>query len=317
MDIHIVLAERHYAVRHDDRITITQFGIFVHQILLGFLVLALYELLATEPAADVLLLVHLLEHAFLDETTLYLLLCQVVVSADVDMMNLHLILLLHIDIQYDLVGCTGILTLGDVYHSILVALVLIIPGTQNLGTVYGVGRHLHTFEQTQLGLHILTLRLLQTDVVDGRHARTHLQIDVQIDFVCYQRVGIDFHLREEAVLPVALHGVGNLRAGDVYLLTHGESGDAGEHVVLIVVHARHVDTADGHRAGRTGITYLRIYNLVLCLHGGCPQEGGHHQQYLIYIHFHPSFHFLLVLRSCHICADAADSSVWRGAGRLR
>ena len=206
MDIHIVLAERHYAVRHDDRITITQFGIFVHQILLGFLVLALYELLATEPAADVLLLVHLLEHAFLDETTLYLLLCQVVVSADVDMMNLHLILLLHIDIQYDLVGCTGILTLGDVYHSILVALVLIIPGTQNLGTVYHVGRHLIVLHQSDALLQVFTLTLLDADIVDLRDARTLGQFDVQIGRISHEAIYADGHIAEETVLPVPLHG---------------------------------------------------------------------------------------------------------------
>ena len=207
---HVLVVMVPHAVRDNLGVAETVLVVFLNQTLLVGLPALGGKLLGFEEAAQRTRLMGLGKGALLEEAALDDLGLQLVVALDVYLAYLQFLFLVDHHVEDYLVLASHVLALVYVYLGVLVAFLVKILLGQNLGTVYRVGRHLHTFEQTQLGLHILTLRLLQTDVVDGRHARTHLQIDVQIDFVSYQRVGIDFHLREEAVLPVALHGVGNL-----------------------------------------------------------------------------------------------------------
>ena len=58
-------------------------------------------------------------------------------------------------------------------------------------TVPVLGREFH---HTQLMLHIHTLALLQTDIVDIGDTWTYRQIDVQIEFLAYDGVGSDSNL---------------------------------------------------------------------------------------------------------------------------
>ena len=73
---------------------------------------------------------------------------------------------------------------------------------------------------------------------------------MQVYAVAHDRVGSYPHVREEAVLPVALYGFRYLIARHGYLLPHAESGDAGEHVVLIAVHTADIECADMEHAHR-------------------------------------------------------------------
>ena len=54
---------------------------------------------------------------------------------------------------------------------------------------------------TELLLHILTLALLQSHVVDIRDTRSYREIDVKIKFFTHDRVGSDSDFREKSMFP--------------------------------------------------------------------------------------------------------------------
>ena len=166
MDVHIILAKRYHAVRDYHSITITQFRIFGDKIFLGLIIVLLYEFLAAEPAADISLLVNLLQHTLADESTLDLSFAQILITGDIDMVDLHLVLLLHLYIQDNLIWCTGILALYDIDYSILVSFVFIIACSQDLGSVQHIWGHLTVLYESQSLLQILTFTFLESVIVD-------------------------------------------------------------------------------------------------------------------------------------------------------
>ena len=118
-----LLAVGHHAVCHNDGVAVTQFAILREQVLFCFLVLVLHELLASEPSGEGVLVVYLLQYAWLDKVALYLSVAQVVVAGDVDAIDSYLVFLLYVDIHDDLVGGAGVVVLYDVYLCVLVAFV--------------------------------------------------------------------------------------------------------------------------------------------------------------------------------------------------
>ena len=46
---------------------------------------------------------------------------------------------------------------------------------------------------------------------------------MQIHLLTYQRVGGDGHIRKQAMLPITLHGLGNLSTGQFDFVAYGES----------------------------------------------------------------------------------------------
>ena len=72
VDVYVFLVNVLYRVGNYDGIAVTQFGIVVLQVLLGFLVLALYELVTAEPVVETVLFADPLQYALGKDGTLQL-----------------------------------------------------------------------------------------------------------------------------------------------------------------------------------------------------------------------------------------------------
>ena len=134
------------------------------------------------------------EGSLLEQTTLYLGVAQRLVAFDYDFAHLHLLLLVDDDVEYDLVFVGHVVALKNLYVGVLEAFVVEVFLCQYLGTVYHVGRNLCAFEQTELLLHVVALRLFQAHIVDCGHTGTHAQVDVEIYLVAHDGVGAYRHV---------------------------------------------------------------------------------------------------------------------------
>ena len=134
------------------------------------------------------------EGTFLEQSALDLLIADLLVTLDSDLVYLHLHLLIDGDIEIHLILVGHIVALHDGNLSILVTLVVEILLGKNLGTVDHVRRNLIALQQTQFLLHVLTLALLQSDIVDIGNTRTDRQVDMQVDLITDERVGRDDYL---------------------------------------------------------------------------------------------------------------------------
>ena len=244
----------------------------------------------------------------LQETTFNFGCLQEFISFNIDMAHFHFLLLVDEHIQDDLILSCHILTLVNGDFSVLITLVVKVLLGQNFGTVDRVGRELQSLEQTQFRFHVLPFRLLQAQIVDGRHTRAHFQGDMQIGFVAHQRVDIQLNLREKTMFPITLHGIRDYRTREFHLLPHSQSGDTREHIVFIAFHTRNIDTANRHGARCSGICHFRILYLILCLHPHTTEQCYKCKPYLIYIiHFHLDFLLLSVPLSSQNVAGVAGN----------
>ena len=266
IDVHmlsIVIAD---TVFQNLGITIAMLIILVDKFLLVFLPAFGSKLLGFEEAAQLASLMSLGKGTFREESTLYLTVAQFLVTLDGNLVNLCFLLLIHHYVEDDMILFCHILALVDLDIGILKAFIVEIFLGQNLSTVYHVRSQLSTFHHTQLLLHILTLALLQTDIVDIGDTWTYRQIDVQIEFITHNRVGSHSHLREQAMLPIAFYRIGNIITRHFYLLAYRQARDTGEYIVFISLDTRHIDASYGQCTRSTGIRDVWVYYLVLCLH---------------------------------------------------
>ena len=176
--IHMLLVVVPNAVGQDGGITVTIFIVFLYQILLVFLPPFRGKLLRLEDIGKLTCLMGLGEGSLAEHSTLDFRIRQVVIALDDNVAHLHLLFLVDDNIENYLVLVRHIITLVDGNLGIFVTLVVEIALGQDFGTVEDVWRHLPTLDDTQFLLHILTLRLLQTDIVDSRDTRTYRQLDV-------------------------------------------------------------------------------------------------------------------------------------------
>ena len=179
-----------------------------------------------------------------------------------DLVDFHLGLLVDIDIEGHFVGI-GSFALNNVDLGVLVTFIVEIFLGEDLGTVDDVTREAHTPHHTQFGFHILALGLLDAVVVDTGDAGTHAEVDTEVDLATHDGVGSNGHFREESVAPVALHGLGNLRARNVDLLPDGESGESSEHIVFVALDTVYGNASNLAGAGRAGIGDVGVDNLIL------------------------------------------------------
>ena len=139
----------HDRVSHDMRITITMLIVLTDEQLLIFVVKIGNKLLRAEEMADVALLIGLLHRP------LQLLLIECVVSGDIYLVDLHLFLLVHINVKNKAIRFGYIITLDDIYLGILEAFLIIITLNGNLCSVNHVRRNLVALSETQFCLQIL------------------------------------------------------------------------------------------------------------------------------------------------------------------
>ena len=278
IDVHALLVEGHYAVGYQEGIAVTQFVIFVDEVVLGFLVLLVDKLLRTEPATHVLAFVYGLQHAFGDKGTLDFLLWQVVVTGDVDVVHLHLVFLVDVYVHDDIAGFGGIIASQDVEFGILVALLVEVSLTQNLCPGNGVGRHLVFFHNAQFLFQILAFALLHARIVDSGNARVRGKVDVEVGRIANNAVDGDGHIAEESVAPISTNGIGDLFAGDGNLIAHLQTRQSDEQVVVVVCCSRYGDASEDAFAWSATIVNVGFYFFVqaLCQHlsTGTEQQKG-------------------------------------------
>ena len=152
------------------------------------------------------------EAAFLEQAALDFLGRQLLVAFKDNAAHLHLRLLVDAEVEDDLVVARHVVTLGDFYLGILVAFLVEVFLGQNLGAVQHVGSHLTALDDAKARLHLLTVRLLQTVIVDFADSGTGGQMDTEVDFGTHDGVGSNGHLREESMLPVALDSLCDFRS---------------------------------------------------------------------------------------------------------
>ena len=134
------------------------------------------------------------ESTLREQSSLDLLVRQFLITLDDDLVNAHLLFLIHLHIKDHITLLRDVITLGNGNLGILETLIIEISLGQDLRTVNSIRCELTALEQTQLILHILTLTLLQTDIIDVRDTRTHGQVDMQVHMITNQRVGHDRHV---------------------------------------------------------------------------------------------------------------------------
>ena len=161
-------------VGHDHSVTISILVILVYKLLLVCLPAFRRKLLGLEERAQSACLVRLCESSLLEQTALYLGVGKGVVAFDEYLAHLHLLLLVDDYIEDNLIFLRYVVTLDNLDVGVLESLVVEVFLCKNLCAVNHVRRNLCAFEQSELLLHVRTLRLLQSHVVDGGDTRSHL-----------------------------------------------------------------------------------------------------------------------------------------------
>ena len=262
----VLVVDVPHAVADDGSVAVAILVILFDELLLVGLPALGCKLLRLEERSERSYLMGLCEGALLEQSALYLAVFQRFVAFDVDLADLHLLLFVDDYIKDNLVLVCHVVALTNLDVGVLEALVVEIFLGKNLRAVNHVRCDLSALQEAQFLLHVGAFRFFQAHIIDCRHTRSHAQMNVEKHLVADDRVGHDAHVREQAILPVVFHRVGDLVAGECYVFAHCQSGDACEHVVLITLCTRHVYCANGQRAWRAGIRDVGIDNLVLCLH---------------------------------------------------
>ena len=157
------------------------------------------------------------------QSSFNLLIAQLVVAINDDRAHLQFLLLIYIDIKDNLILSCNIVTLTNEDLSILITLVFKVLLCKYLRTINHVRRNLSTLQKTEFLIHILTLSLLQSIIVNGRDTRTWCKVYLQIDIISHNRVSQDGNIREESMLPITLHSICDSRTRNLQLLSNSES----------------------------------------------------------------------------------------------
>ena len=261
--VHMLRVHRPHAVFHNHGIAEAHFIVLIQEAFLGLFPTLGREFLGLEKGGELAGLVHFPQRAFFEQSALDFLVGELVVALDDDAAHLHFLLFVDDDIENHLVFLGHVVALHHVDFSVLEALVVEIFLSEQLGTVEHVGMDAHAAGEAEFLLKVVALRLLDAHVVDLRHARPSGQCHVQIDAVAHDGIGGNRHLGEESVAPVALHGIGDLRARHFDFLSYGEARDACDGIVFVAVHARDVDASEDVGARRAGIGDVGVFDDIL------------------------------------------------------
>ena len=149
-----------HAVAEDGGVAVAQLVILVYELLLvGFPAFG-GVFLGFEERAELAGFVCFRESSLLEQSALYLAVCQSFVALDGDCAHLHLLFLVDDDVEYHLVFLGNVVALYDLYVGVLETLVVKILCGKYFGTVNHVGRDLSSLQQAEFLLHIGAFRLL-------------------------------------------------------------------------------------------------------------------------------------------------------------
>ena len=156
-------------------------------------------------------------------------------ASDVDAVYLDLLVLIDVDVKEHTVFSRNVIALVDGDLRVFEALLFEVAFDMNLGTVDDVGVDIATHLKSEALFDFLTLRLLHATIIDARHLRQSLQIDVQINLAAHNTVGFYTNVREALLLHVSAYGFADVLARHVVHLSHGESGDARQDIFIVIL----------------------------------------------------------------------------------
>ena len=181
IDIDMFFVDSPYGIFQDSSIAVSQLVILVDKCFLGFVVTLGREFLGLKHVLELACLVDFAKGTFLEHATLDLTVFQLLVALKDDFAYAHLRFLVDGNIQDNLVFAGHIITLDNLDFSILITFFVKVFLGKNLGTVQHVRCNLTAFHDAKLGLHVLTLRFLQSIVVDGADTGTRSQVNAKIN----------------------------------------------------------------------------------------------------------------------------------------
>ena len=237
-DVHCAVVVLADAVFHNHGVAITQFVVFVdNELFVGFVVL-FYELLRAEEVYQFALLVRLFHNAF------QLLCRQRLVANDLDVVHLDFFFLVDLDVYNDLVLVLWVILLVDEYLCILKALVVKVAFDERLGAVDDVRSNLSAFYHADSFFQIFAFGLFYARIANFGHTGTHGQVDGQPYFAVFFLVVCDADVGEQTMLPITFAGLRDFIAGDGDGLSLGQTGQADDDIIFVVVRAFHLDVGN-------------------------------------------------------------------------
>ena len=129
---------------------------------------------------------------------------KMLITRDVDFVDLHFFLLVNVDINNELPLLCKVIVLHDVHLSILETFLVKVSFGDDLCLVHHVGSQLIAFHNAHFLHQVIVFRLLHTIDVDLRHAWAHGKGNFQIDLSIHDTVCRNFHRREESLFPISL-----------------------------------------------------------------------------------------------------------------
>ena len=272
VDVLVVVA--FLLVTQDTCITIAQLVKLVDEFLLVLLVGLWHELLGAECIVPLVHGVGLLQrciglaigHVVLLEGQQFLVADAVpgVETIDDEVLDLHLLVLVHIDGKVHHVLECGIILLIYLDIGILIALAIVVALDDGLGTVDDVGRHLAALGYTYLCVEVFAFRLLDAIIFDVGDARTWGQGNLEPTIVLIHLFERNGDVAEETLSPETLDGIGHFVARHGNGLSNGETRKTDEDIILVVVGTGDFDTAYGvFLTGLCGLVDRRVVNCVV------------------------------------------------------
>ena len=170
------------------------------------------------------------------------------VTGDIDFVNLHLLMLVNIDVHNHLVLLGEVLL--KIYLDIGVAetFFLKILLDNGCGAVHDVLRDLIALHEVQTLLQVLTLTLFHAVVFHLRDAGLSAEIDKQPHFVAGHLLHDYLSLGKEALTHKALHCRGDIVTGNLDTVAFLQSRISYHDIILIIVGTGHPDV--GNLIGR-------------------------------------------------------------------
>ena len=156
-------------------------------------------------------------------------------------MNLDFLVLIHIDIDDDLVLLAQVGHLSDLAGRLAETLVGKVSLDNDLDAVSDVGAHLTTLLEVKTLHEVLLLAALHAVIVHLGHARLLTQVEHQPGLVMIHLLDNDLHLGEQALTPKALSSHLEFLTGNLDALTNGQARVTDDDVLVIVVHTLDAD----------------------------------------------------------------------------
>ena len=187
-NIHMLLIHRNHTIRNDQRIAITQLTIVSQQVVLRLLIVRLDKLMLLKPVTHSPPLMNRSQHTLTDERPLEFSILNDRITLHPYLTYDNLAILPNIDRHDHLVRRSRIILLQDLNLSVLVALLIKIPLSQNLCAIDHIRRQLIILDQPQLRLQILPITLLHPSITHLRDTRARHEFDTQISRIIHNRI---------------------------------------------------------------------------------------------------------------------------------